>query len=260
VIATTTEQRLNQVFVQLAAGVERMRRKSPTGGRRTKRRAEIGIMRLLYEDVLVVLERILLHQVELEAFQHWFRAGGPGMDAAAAAWQQRQYTTTRQTRVDIFTLYQWAYAIENTVRAFGTPIDLSELERLSIFRSKLVVHPAETALHRALDTPMAGLLWGPSPDQIRILSHPFTGKGLLRGHRAQLRRLEAAIPGLKSEPNQFEKIDLVYRYYCLISDRKLKGWARNTLFDRTGLRSDPPYVVAQALLDVLVAFRRLRHT
>jgi hypothetical protein len=99
-----------------------------------------------------------------------------------------------------------------------------------------------------------------SAEGIRIFSHPMPrgGRDLLRGHRRQLSRLELVIPGLKGERNTFERVDLVYRNYGLIVDHGLRKWVRNELFDRTGLRSDPPYAVAGALLDTLNAFRRVQ--
>jgi hypothetical protein len=130
-----------------------MGRRERLGGRRSRKKAQIAIMRLLYRDVLVIIERLVQHLDRLRAFNVWM--SGPAEKASpeetTKKWIEYQITL-RHFRVDLFALYEWTYAVENSIKAFRLkrPIDLTELERLSIFRSKLVVHPATTALHQSV--------------------------------------------------------------------------------------------------------------
>jgi len=68
-------------------------------------------------------------------------------------------------------------------------------------------------------------------------------------------RLNAFVPGLKAEENLWEKTDLIYRHYNALPAGE-RQWVRNQLFGTVGLRSDPPVVVSQALLEALKDYKR----
>lgn len=228
------------------------------GARRTKKRAEAASLLALYREVLIILDRIEHEGVTAVARLNEFMRLPPS-EQDPAEFPAISALTARLS-VDIKSLYHWSYAIEDFFAhsSARATIDLAELRRIAIFRHKLMVHQARTPMRKRGHVPSSASTMGPDPENVRLVSHPILGgPAVWRGHVRQMAGLNRSVPGLKDEHNLWEKIDLIYRHYNLLP-LKDQLWVRNELFGAVGLRSDPPAVVAFALLVALQDYQRQR--
>ena len=217
----------------------------------------------LYREVLTIIERIRMELPGLAMLDNFMRSSTrPGMirssDPAAVDATMVGNIATGLLNIDVKALYHWAYTIELFVEHSSArdKVDLAELRRVSIFRHKLMVHHAQTPMRKRGLLVSSAHSWGPDPETFRVVSHPLAAGGTAwRGNRRKLARLNRYIPALKGQPNLWEKIDLIYRHFNAIPQADQR-WVRNELFGSVGLRSDPPAVVADALLGVLVEYEK----
>jgi hypothetical protein len=261
-----TERRLLEVSAELRQLVEALSRKWSASGRLTSKRAEVQSLLGLYRDVLVILDRITSEGMPAMAFvDEYMRRPPQRSDASELAAAQELIA---RLAVDVKSLYHWTYAIEDFLRysSVARRMDLSELNRISIFRHNLVVHHGRTPMRKGGQVATSAQTWGPDTENFRLMTHPIgTGPSVWlsrstrawQGQRRRMARLSAFVPGLKAEENLWEKTDLIYRHFNRLppADRQ---WVRNQLFGTVGLRSDPPVTVAQALLEALTDFKKRR--
>lgn len=250
--------RLADVSVAIRTLVESLSRKWGRTGRLTKKRAEVVSLLGLYRELLIILERITVEGIPAMASMDQYMKRSPRRtDAADVAIAQMLLA---RLVVDVKSLYHWSYAIERFIEFSSArgKVDLAELQRISIFRHKLMVHQAETPMRERGHVPMAAQSWGPDSENIRLVTHPIrSAPGVWRGYKRGISRLNRYVPGLKEEPNVWAKIDLIYRAFNDVP-RAEQNLVRNKLFGAVGLTSDPPVVVAGALLTALRDYKRSR--
>jgi hypothetical protein len=259
--AQVDRARLVDVSAKLSELVEKLSRKwAVGGGRLTKKRAEAASLLALYDEVVIILDRINREGIPAVARMLELIVGPMSKQDLHDEVEITQLLMPRLA-VDLKSLYHWSYAIEDFLAHSSAKkvVDLTELRRISIFRHKMMVHQARTPMRRRGRVPSSHRTWGPDPENFRVMSHPMFQGLLWFGFRRKLARLNPYIPGLKQEANAFVKLDLVYRHFNAIPEGEVQ-WVRNELFGAVGLWSDPPVVVASALLKALkdyVAARRL---
>jgi hypothetical protein len=261
-----TGRRLVDISAELRRLVEKLSRRWNAPGRLTSKRAEVQSLLGLYRDILIILDRITSEGLPATAFMDDYMTRQPQRsDAADLAATQ---LLIARLAVDVKSLYHWTYAIEDFLRHSSAAgrVDLSELNRISIFRHKLMVHHGRTPMRRGGLVATSAQSWGPDTENFRLVTHPILrGTSVWRSRstaawRGQLRRmarLEAFVPGLKAEGNLWEKTDLIYRHFSRLPSTE-QQWVRDQLFGSVGLRSDPPTVVALALLQALKDYKRCR--
>jgi hypothetical protein len=227
--------------------------------RTTRKRAEIAALLSLYTDVLVIGRRLAFELEALAVATDCVFGRGPDQsdrDEASSA----MFDLTRSISVDVKSLYHWCYAIEVSLRKAQAGVDVEPLERLSVFRSKMLVHHADTPLFRDGDIVIASVLSGPDPQEFHVTLHPFFRPRMsVRQLVFSLERLNPYVPGLAAEHNLWEKVDLVYRHYIDIPRGTDREWVRNVVLGRTGMKSDPPARIMETLLQALNSYARLRH-
>ncbi len=261
-----TDRRLVEVSAELRQLVNRLSRKWDAPGRLTSKRAEIQSLLDLYRDVLVILERITSEGMPAMAFMDEYMKRPPQRSDASDLAAAQSFIA--RLAVDVKSLYHWTYAIEDFLdhSSVADLVDLSQLNRISIFRHKLMVHHGRTPMRKGGQVATSAQTWGPNTENFRLLTHPIQrgsrvwlsrSTGAWRGLRRRMARLNAFVPGLKAEENLWEKTDLIYRHFNVIPAAE-KQWVRNQLFGTVGLRSDPPAAVAQALLEALKDYKRCR--
>jgi hypothetical protein len=229
-----------------------------SGRRKTIKRLEGQTIASLYQEINVILSRLQSDLATVASVQQVFTdpartSHGTPVDTV----DMHLYSEAiAAATVVVKSLYHWAFIVLDTLRSSRVDVDTLALERLAIFRSKLVVHYRESELHRARDL-MTASSFGPAVDSFQIFMHPLFSPSVdLRRLSKELRRLDPWIPELAIESNIWERVNLAYRNWCRINDRSARDWARNQVFPRTGLRSDPPTVIAEVLLTALLRYRR----
>src|SRR5260370_41984444 len=72
--------------------------------------------------------------------------------------------------VDVKSLYHWTYAIEDFLAHSSVPgrVDLSELNRISIFRHKPMVHHERTPMRKGGQVARSAQTWGPDTENCSI--------------------------------------------------------------------------------------------
>jgi hypothetical protein len=217
----------------------------------------------LFTDVTLITERLVGHQQAIVRLctdlDGRLAALAPSTihdpEVLSVAAERRK--TLEFLRLDIKALYQASFAVYDAFRCFKLGLQLAELERIAVFRSKLVVHRVSNKQYASPPPNALATSWSRNLEDVGILGYPVLGGStLLHGKRQLLRELQRYIPELASERNCFDQIDLVYHHWNDILDRTLRKRAREELFGATGLRSDPPSLVAEALLTILRAYRR----
>lgn len=261
-----TDRRLVDASAELRQLVKALSRKWDAPGRLTSKRAEIQSLLDLYRDVLVILDRITSEWMPAMAFMDEYMKRPPQRSDAADLAAAQSFIV--RLAVDVKSLYHWTYAIEDFLAhsSVAGRVDLSELNRISIFRHKLMVHHGRTPMRKGGQVATSAQTWGPDTENFRLMTHPIQrgasvwlsrSTGAWHGHRRRMARLNAFVPGLKAEENLWEKTDLIYRHFNALPAAE-KKWVRDQLFGTVGLRSDPPVVVSQALLDALKDYKRRR--
>ena len=248
------QPRLGTVAGELRVLVASLSKPRMSGQRVTRKRAETATLLVLYREVLLILGRIETGLRKLEAFQRDMEK----MKTMSAA----RFATIPNLRVDVKALYHWTYTIENFLKQVAPEVSRDELSRIGIFRHKLIVHHAETPMRVRRGVPSGATAFGPKAERFRIVSHPiFQSAPVWRGLLRKIRQLNPYVPGLKEQQNLWEKVNLIYRHFNSIPDGSkgsLRSWVRNDLFGSVGLTSDPPAVIAHALLVALQQYKRKR--
>lgn len=255
---------LSKATEQLRALVEKM-----SGGRLkrlTKKRAERDSVLLLYHDVLVILDRMLVEGVPATRYlDHRMKRPSSRSDAAKL---RAALIALARLAVDLKSLYHWTYAIEDFLAhtAVGSALDLRELKRLSIFRHKLMVHQAQTPMRRRGHVPFSAQSWPSGSDAFRLVTHPIQrGAAVWRarsgaawgGYIRKMARLSRYVPGLEEQGNVWVKTDLIYHHFNSLPASE-QGWVRNDLFGAVGLQSDSPAAIVSALRQALLDYKRRR--
>ncbi|SRR6266566_447827 len=249
------QPQLRTVAGELRVLVASLSKPRMAGQRLTRKRAEIATLLALYREVLLILGRIETGLRKLERLQ---RDVGKVQTISAA-----RLATMPNLVLDVKALYHWTYTIENFLKQVAPELSRDELSRIGIFRHKLIVHHAETPMRARRGVPSEATAFGPRAERFRIISHPlFQSAPVWRGLVRKIGQLNPYVPGLKEQQNLWEKVNLIYRHFNSIPDGSkgsLRNWVRNDLFGSVGLTSDPPAVIAHALLVALQEYKRKRH-
>lgn len=244
--------------------MERLGRRWSLGIKRlSRKRAEAASLLSIYRDCIRVLRRLVGHLRLFAALRQVTEDGNGGqedgprpIDTTTSLW----VGLSQEIPGDIRDLYHWIDVVDEFFKnSKSVAVDRRELDRICLFRHKLLVHLEDTPLRRAGKSVVSPSMYSADGADWRIVSHPiFLRYDPLRGQRHRLRTLYPYIPGLEAERNTWERIHLIYRHYNAIPPGSLKTWVRNDLLGRSGLRSDPPLVLATALLTALREYVRLR--
>ena len=148
-------------------------------------------------------------------------------------------------------LYIWTTFITDVLRDTRAAICFDELDRISLFRHKLITHVHETPLFRSSHTTKSGTLYNLKLEVIEDMYQPFDFRDRrFAGLKTLVRQASSFIPELLHEKNRFNQIKFLYRDLNNISNAQLKRSVKKFVF-KVGLPTDSPGVIADALLQGL---------
>lgn len=250
---------LPNAVVALASYVQRFRNHPSAmsaSTRANQRRADRAALVNLYDEVLTIFTRLIEDLMPIHQAAVSLRSGLP---APRETDLNRYFEAMPKLTVDLKSLHHWCYSIVNFVRKTEPRVDVSELDRISLFRSKLIVHYPETPMGHSGRLSGSGTRVGPNFGQVEIIGHPWQHpKRFISGHSREFHRLEQFVPGLRDEGNYWERVRLVYKHFNGIADPDLRKWVRDTLFGTAGIPSEQPLVIVAALHQVLMDYVRVR--
>lgn len=255
---------LTPIVAELGAMVDRLTPRWGIGMRRmSRKRAAAASLLAIYRDVVIELRHL---DADTSALQQigpilWDSPTGSmvtstlSKDDIATIW----FGLSQEVPHEIKNLYHWVYVVYDFFqKCDGPKVNLRELDRICLFRHMLIVHSARMPFHKAGKVAHGGTLLAEGWKDQRIISHPmWQGYEPLRGKRHRLREIYPYIPGLRGQSNTWEIVNTLYEHYNDIADKQLQQWVRHEVFGSSGLRSDPPNVVASALLDALREYVRV---
>jgi len=159
--------------------------------------------------------------------------------------------------LDVKSLYVWTALIRDIFRNSDAKIDLRELERISLARHKFIIHVHSgnrEFLRTSLD-PRGGIRLSAAHEEVEILFNVRFSRAKWIGFKSVIRQATPFIPELAKEKNQTEQLNILYRQVNDITDQTVRRLAFDKIF-RIGMATDQPGVIAMALLDALVEYRR----
>jgi hypothetical protein len=252
--------KLSDVLPELEKEIERAgRRIRPITkhSRRSEKRAYAILLLGNYSEVVLILRRLLDNLNEIADLQARIKydevpeAERPENERLA----MRTFDLVALLRLDMKALYVWTAFITDVLRDTGRPIRLDELNRISLFRHKLITHVHETPFFKSSHTTKSGTKYNPKQELIEDQYLPFDFRDRrFAGLKTLVRQASSFIPELLDENNRFEQIKILYRRINSISNADLKRRVKKFVF-RVGLPTDSPGVIASALLDGLNEYR-----
>jgi hypothetical protein len=253
--------KLSEVLPDLEKEIERVGksiRPINERSRRGKKRAQTLLLLGNYSEVVLILRRILESLNEIVVLQARIKydeipeAEKPERERLI----RRSFDLVALLRLDMKALYIWTALITDILRNSGTPIDLDELDRISLFRHKLITHVHETFFFKSSLTTKSGTMYHPKLEIVEDMYLPFDfSNRRFVGLHSLVRKASSFIPELVQETNRFEQIKLLYRGINRISNAQLKRSVKKFVF-KVGLPTDSPGVIANALLQGLRDYRR----
>lgn len=259
-----SKQKLSDVLPELHAEIERFRKR--IGGfdvkaRRTEKRAYQFLLYENYQEVEVIFRRLIvsLQQVEKIQAQLWPKEGQPALPHDL----QRQFiaamrSVTETFPVDVKSMYLWTAQIADIYSKSGSSVDVSELKRIALLRHNFITHVHETPLFQQAVTTRSGHTFHPGNEHVELLFHPFIFKDrYFKGLSRLAKKTSVFIPELKGKENHWDRLYTLYRGLNRIPDQALRRDVQKKIF-ALGNATEPPVVLAQALLVALQAFLKLR--
>lgn len=233
--------------------------------RRSKKRSYNSLLNENYYNVLLVLKRILddlkeSQKVIKQIFDPNRDKSKIIIEAERVELVNKHSIILSYLRIDIKILYIFTAQIFDIFRKSRANIDLKELERISLFRHKLITHIHETSFFDSSITTQGGTRFHLENESIDVLYSPllwsksrFTGLGKI------VKKTTPFIPELEDEENVFERIGILYRHINKIIDKKLRKDVIEFIF-KIGLTTENPNIIALALLQALKEHRRNRYS
>jgi hypothetical protein len=255
--STRMDTKLSEVLPQLEQAVELLR--VNVGGitgtaRVSRKRAYKSLLLEDYREVTIIFRRILGTLQRLQPIQDQvFREGN-----ASTTLVQQMLNETSTFAVDVKSLYLWTAHISDVFAKSGAAVDLAELERISLFRHKFITHVHQTPVFEKSTTIRAGVKYHLENEHIEVLFHSmFFRKSHFRGMKRLVRRVSLFVPELAHEGNYWNQLYILYRRLNAITDKSLRREVQIKIFE-LGNSSEPPSVLAQALLTALRSFLTLK--
>ncbi|OLE53385.1 MAG: hypothetical protein AUG51_13195 [Acidobacteria bacterium 13_1_20CM_3_53_8] len=224
----------------------------------SKKRAYTLLLLENYIEVLLIFKRILDSLNELADIKSRVKFDEIPEDERAEreALMMRTFDLLAFLRLDIKALYIWTAQITDIFKDSGVKIDLEELNRISLFRHKLITHVHETPFFKSSLTTKSGTTYNPKEEFIEDMYLPFDFRNSrFVGLQTLVRKATSFIPELGQEKNRFERIKILYRQVNKIADNELKRNVKKFIF-KVGLPTDSPGIIAVALLQALKNYRR----
>ena len=224
----------------------------------SKKRAYALLLLGNYSEVLLIFKRILDSLNEIADIQGRIKYDDvpEGERAERDVLMIRSFDLVAFLRLDIKALYIWTAQITDIFKDSGAKVDLEELDRISLFRHKLITHVHETPFFKSSLTTKSGTTYNPKEEFIEDMYHPFDfRKKRFFGLETLVRKVSSFIPELEQEKNIFERIKILYRQVNKISDKELKRKVKKFIF-KVGLPTDSPGIIAEALLQALKSYGR----
>ncbi len=125
-----------------------------------------------YSEVLLIFKRILDSLNEIADIQGRIKYDEipEGERAERDALALRKFDLIAFLRLDIKALYLWTAQITDIFNDSGARVDLEELERISLFRHKLITHVHETPFFKSSLTTKSGTTYNPKEEFIEDVS------------------------------------------------------------------------------------------
>src|ERR1051325_10223438 len=141
----------------------------------SKKRAYTLLLLGTYSEVLLIFKRILESLNELAEIQSRIRYEEIPEDEKAEREMlvMRSFDLVALLRVDIKALYIWTAQITDIFKDSGAKVDLKELDRISLFRHKLITHVHETPFFKSSLTTKSGTTYNPKEEFIEDMYLPF---------------------------------------------------------------------------------------
>jgi len=255
------EIKLSEILPDLEKEIERVGKSiGPINphSRRSEKRAQTILLLENYTEAVLILRRILEGLNELDNLIARIKARKIS-DAEKPERERlgrRMSNLVRLLRLDMKALYIWSALITDIFKKTGAPVNLAELERISLFRHKLITHVHDTPFFRSSLTTKSGMTYSPKLEIVEDMYFPwdFRNRRFI-GLRNLVRKASSFIPELARETNRFEQIKFLYRGINKISDVQLKRDVKKFVF-KVGLPTDSPGNIANALLQGLKEYRR----
>lgn len=223
-----------------------------------RKRAYTLLLLVNFQEVVLVLKRIDATFKELADLQPRLVTGKlpDSEEVKRETLIRRNFELVSLLSLDMKTLYMWAALITDILSKSNSTIDLRELDRIALFRHKLITHVHTTPFFRASLTTRSGTKYAPDKEMIEDLYVPwdFRDKRFV-GLESLVQKASLFIPELKVEKNRFERIKIMYQRVNEIVDQALKRKVLKFIF-RVGVGTDSPGVIAEALYIALRDYRR----
>lgn len=227
----------------------------------SKKRAYTLLLLGNYSEVLLIFKRILDSLNEIADIQGRIKYDKvpEGERAERDVLMIRSFDLAAFLRLDIKALYIWTAQITDIFKKSGAKVDLEELDRISLFRHKLITHVHETPFFKSSLTTKSGTTYNPKEEFIEDMYYPFFlfafREKRFSGLETLVRKASSFIPELEQEKNIFGRVKILYRQVNKISDTELKRKVKKFIF-KVGLPTDSPGIIAEALLQALKSYRR----
>lgn len=152
--------------------------------------------------------------------------------------------------VDVKSLYLWVAHIKDVMEKSGVAIDLSELYRISFLRHKFITHIHDQPFFMNHLETIWALMFNFENENVEILFHHHYSKKRFKDFKSIVKKAKSFIPEFASERNYWHQLYLLYSNRNKISDKNIEKDV-NEMITRVGIKTEPPNVIAAALLDVL---------
>jgi len=225
------------------------------GSRWSKKRAYTLLVLDNYNEAVLILRRILSAFKELGEVER-LRTKPKLPEQQRETLRARQYDLLSFLQLDTKALYLWTAQITGVFQHSGEKIDLSELERISLFRHKLMTHVHQTPFFKSSLTMKSGIIHNPDKEVFHDFYQSFDldlRNSRFAGLHTLVQKARLFVPEVGKKWNRFETIEILYQHINRISDRKLQREIMKFIF-KVGLPTDSPGVIADALLEALRAF------
>jgi hypothetical protein len=226
----------------------------------SKKRAYTLLLLENYNEVVLILRRILTTLIKVAGLQKLLFPSQSAETYLSESEKQilikEQFNLTASLPVDVKSLYLWTAQITDIFDKSGVYIDLSELQRISLFRHNFITHIHETMFFETSLSTKAGTKFHPGHEEVEILYHPFFfSKRRFVGLKSIIKRAVPYIPELAIEENIWEQLYTLYRQMNKITDRDIQRSAKKIIF-KLGNATESPVIIAAALLIALKTYRR----
>lgn len=224
-------------------------------GKWTRRNELLQMMYTIYEDIILVNERLITVQTEYRALEARQKHG-----STSDAEIKRQFKLYRFFELDIKTLYNLVYAVDHCLsRSFVVgKVDLQELKRILLFRHLYLFHYPPIDSRQKPPRPLRSFnrTFAADIETYEIFHLPPQRTAIYFSGIVRLKQnAKKYIPELNGVKNDAypDIIRLLYRNLDKLNDRKLRRATMKFLKEK-GIVSDTPVHILETLYVVLRLF------